>query len=204
MARLVDAYSRGIFPWSTAEDPLLWWSPDPRMVLFLNELHVSKSLARGLRSGRLLVTLDMAFGDVIDRCAEPLHDQGGTWITPDMRSAYLELARLGRAHSVEVTLDGALVGGLYGVALGRMFFGESMFSRRRDASKMALVQLVRQLRRWRFELMDCQMSTEHLASLGAREVSRNRFLAAVTRLVQKPEVTAPWRFDADLYNGDAS
>jgi len=202
-SRLVEAYSRGIFPWSAEDDPLLWWSPDPRMVLFLDELHVSKSLARRLRSGRFLVTLDAAFDSVISGCAEPRDDRGSTWITREMRAAYRELARLGHAHSVEVTSDGALVGGLYGVAIGRMFFGESMFSRQPDASKVALVHLVRQMRRWRFEVMDCQMSTAHLASLGAREISRTRFVSEVTRLVREPDVPAPWRFDPDLYNGGA-
>jgi leucyl/phenylalanyl-tRNA--protein transferase len=196
--RLLDAYARGIFPWSGDGDPLLWWSPDPRMVLWLRELHVSRSLRRRLRAGGYRVTLDTAFRDVMEGCAAPRADDDGTWITSWMMEAYGRLAALGHAHSVEVWAGGALAGGLYGVALGRMFFGESMFSRRPDASKVALVVLARQLARWRFELVDCQMSTAHLASFGAREIPRAEFLSHVERLVSLPGVPAPWALDADL------
>ena len=196
--RLLDAYARGIFPWSGDGDPLLWWSPDPRMVLWLAELHVSRSLRRRLKKGGYRVTLDTAFRDVMAGCAAPRADHDGTWITSWMMEAYGRLAALGHAHSVEVWEGRALAGGLYGVALGRMFFGESMFSRRPDASKVALVALARQLARWGFELVDCQMSTAHLASLGAREIPRAEFLSHVARLVSLPGIPAPWALDADL------
>jgi len=196
--RLLDAYARGIFPWFGDEDPLLWWSPDPRMVLLTGELHVSRSLRRVIRSGRYTVTLDTAFEDVMAGCAEPRADHDGTWITSAMKDAYSRLATLGHAHSVEVWSAGELAGGLYGVALGRMFFGESMFSRRRDGSKVALAYLVRQLERWGFEMVDCQMSTGHLASLGARDIPRAVFLERLRRLVRLPPVPGPWILDADL------
>ncbi|MBI3050054.1 MAG: leucyl/phenylalanyl-tRNA--protein transferase [Acidobacteria bacterium] len=196
--RLLDAYARGIFPWSGEGEPLLWWSPDPRMVLWLRELHVSRSLRRRIRAGDYSVTLDTGFRDVMAGCAAPRRGHDGTWITPEMMDAYSRLAALGYAHSVEVWTPGALAGGLYGVALGRMFFGESMFSRERDASKVALVFLARQLERWGFELIDCQLATAHLASLGARQVPRAEFLRHVDRLVRRPAVPVPWVLDADL------
>jgi leucyl/phenylalanyl-tRNA--protein transferase len=196
--RLLDAYARGIFPWSSDDEPLLWWSPDPRMVLWLRELHVSRSLGRVFRSARYRVTLDTAFRGVMAGCAAPRRDRDGTWITPEMMEAYARLAVLGHAHSVEVWAGRELAGGLYGVALGRMFFGESMFSRRPDASKVALVTLARQLDRWGFELVDCQLSTPHLASLGAREIPRAEFLRHVGRLIRLPAVAAPWVLDRDL------
>ena len=195
--RLLDAYARGIFPWFGDDDPVLWWSPDPRMVLWLHEVHVSRSLRRAIRSARYAVTLDIVFPRVIAACAEPRDAEGGTWITAGMIGAYTRLAALGHAHSVEVWSDGELAGGLYGVALGRMFYGESMFSRRRDASKVALVYLARQLERWGFELIDCQMSTAHLASLGAREIPRAEFLRHVQRLVRLPGASLPWVLEAD-------
>ena len=196
--RLLDAYSRGIFPWFGEDDPLLWWSPDPRMVLFVDELHVSRSLRRVIRSGRFRVTLDTAFREVMDGCAEPRADQAGTWITAEMLGAYARLASLGYAHSVEAWEGDQLVGGLYGVALGRVFFGESMFSRVSDASKVAFVHLVRQLARWAVPLIDCQMSTSHLASLGAREIPRAAFVERLRGLVRQPPVAGPWRFDDDV------
>ncbi|HEY6360456.1 MAG TPA: leucyl/phenylalanyl-tRNA--protein transferase [Vicinamibacterales bacterium] len=196
--RLVDAYARGIFPWFGDDDPLLWWSPDPRMVLFVGEVHLSRSLRRVLKSDRFTVTLDRAFADVMAGCAAPRANESSTWITGGMVEAYTVLARRGLAHSVETWADGCLVGGLYGVALGRMFYGESMFSRRTDASKVALVTLSRQLERWGFEMIDCQMSTDHLASLGAREIPRLAFLERMRRLVGRPGVPGPWSLDADL------
>jgi leucyl/phenylalanyl-tRNA---protein transferase len=196
--RLLQAYERGIFPWFGEGDPVLWWSPDPRMVLGTGAIHVSRSLRKTIRSGRFRVTADTAFPLVMAACAEPRPDQDGTWITRDVYEAYCQLATLGVAHSIEAWEGDSLVGGLYGVAIGRMFFGESMFARRSDASKVALVHGVRQLRRWGFPLIDCQMSTSHLASLGARTVSRAEFLSVVRRHVKMPPVAAPWRLDADL------
>jgi len=199
--RLIDAYTRGIFPWFNDEDPVLWWSPDPRMVLFPRELHVSRSLRRVIRSGQFAVTLDRAFTDVVEGCAAPRANQDGTWITDDMALAYSRLAELGYAHSVEVWEGEALVGGLYGVAVGRVFYGESMFSRTNNASKVALAYLARQLERWKFVLIDCQMATGHLASLGAREIPRAEFLRGVRVGTAEPGVPAPWQVDADLMTG---
>lgn len=198
--RLLDAYARGIFPWFGEDDPLLWWSPDPRMVLWLRELHVSRSLRRTIRARRYTVTLDRSFLDVMHGCAEPRPDHEGTWITPGMIEAYSRLAAIGYAHSVEVWSGAELAGGLYGVALGRMFFGESMFSRESDASKVGFVHIVAQFGRWGLPLIDCQMPTSHLASFGAREIPRTDFLDQVHQLVQGPAPPAPWRLDADLFD----
>ena len=196
--RLLQAYERGIFPWFGDDDPVLWWSPDPRMVLYTGELRVSRSLRKTVRASKYRVTVDTAFPDVIAACAEPRPGQDGTWITGAVHHAYCELASLGVAHSFEAWEGDVLAGGLYGVALGRVFYGESMFARQRDASKVALVHAVRQLHRWGFPLIDCQMSTSHLASLGGRNVSRSEFLAVVSRCVHAAPVAAPWRLDADL------
>ncbi len=168
------------------------------MVLWLHKLHVSRSSRRTIRSGRYSVTLDVAFDRVMAGCAAPRGGEENTWITPEMTEAYRRLAGLGHAHSVETWSDGQLVGGLYGVAIGRMFFGESMFSWSSDASKVAIACLVGQLGRWGFELIDCQMATSHLASLGAHEIPRAEFLAHVKRLTRKPAVPAPWVLDAGL------
>ena len=194
--RLLDAYRRGIFPWFGDEDPLLWWSPDPRMVLLVDELHVSRSLRKTIRSGRFQVTADRAFSAVVSGCAAPRDDGEGTWITTEMRAAYARLAALGYAHSIETWQGDTLVGGLYGVAIGRMFFGESMFAEVSDASKVAFVVLVQHLARWGFRMIDCQMPTAHLASLGAREIPRREFLAEVDRAVGQSPIPAPWTFDA--------
>jgi len=200
-ARLLDAYARGIFPWFGDEDPVLWWSPDPRMVLHPDDLHVSRSLRRTIRAGRFRVTMDTCFRRVMEGCAAPRPGQDGTWITDGMRQAYGRLFDDGHAHSVEAWLDDRLVGGLYGVAIGRVFFGESMFSRATDASKVALAQLVRQLGRWSFPLVDCQMATAHLRSLGARDLPRDEFLRRLKGAVRAPGVPAPWRFDPDVLTG---
>ena len=192
VARLVEAYGSGIFPWFNEDHPILWWSPDPRMVLLPAELKVSRSLAKTLRNSRFEVRADTAFRDVILSCRMPRRDQDGTWITTPMVEAYCELHRTGIAHSVETWLDEELVGGLYGVALGRAFFGESMFMRATDASKVALVTLVRQLERWDFGLVDCQMNTAHLASFGAREIPRADFTRRLRELIHCEPVPAPW------------
>lgn len=196
--RLLDAYGRGIFPWFAEDDPVLWWSPDPRMVLYTGEVHVSRSLRKTIRTGRFTVTLDRNFAGVMRGCAEPRTGQDGTWITEAMIAAYSRLFDLGHAHSAEAWMDGRLVGGLYGVGIGRIFFGESMFSRVTDASKVAFVALVRQLARWRFPILDCQMATSHLASLGAREIRRAEFIRQVRELVHATGPPAPWGFDGDL------
>ena len=195
--RLLDAYSQGIFPWFSDDDPLLWWSPDPRMVLFVGELKVSRSLRRRIRDAQFTVTADTSFRDVMMACADR-RDADGTWITEEMIDAYTELHRRGHAHAIEAWMDGALAGGVYGVAIGRMFYGESMFTRVTDASKVALAHLVRQLERWGFEMIDCQMSTPHLASLGAREIPRHEFLDRMHALTARPGRPGPWILDADL------
>lgn len=194
--RLLDAYARGIFPWFNEGEPILWWSPDPRMVLPVAGMHVSRSLARLARRNPWRVTADTAFAQVVDACAAPRARQAGTWLLAEMREAYTALHAQGTAHSVEVWDGDALAGGLYGVALGRMFFGESMFSGRSGASKIALLRLTARLARWGFELIDCQLSTPHLASLGAYEMPRAEFLRHVQRLVALPPVPAPWVLDA--------
>lgn len=246
--RLLEAYRHGIFPWYSDNQPILWWSPDPRTVLTPAKLKVSRSLRKTLRRGAFRVSLDQAFGAVMRACAGPRHtgtyeyreghdctdpggtaprmaeiescrEQGpsatpgavaedagsgrgnqpsGTWITPEMRDAYARLHTLGYAHSVEVWHDEQLVGGLYGVALGAAFFGESMFSHATDASKVAFVHLVRQLEAWGYTLIDCQVASAHLLSLGAVEIPRADFLARLAAALQRPGRPVPWRFDSDL------
>lgn len=194
--RLLLAYAMGIFPWYGEDDPILWHSPDPRCVLPLDGMHVSRSLARTLRRGTYRVTLDREFAAVIDACAQaPRPGQGGTWITPEMRDAYVEMHRLGVAHSVETWRAGELVGGMYGISLGAVFFGESMFSSATDASKVALATLVAQLRRWEFELFDCQVASEHIERLGAVEWPRARFLEALTEALTKPTRRGRWTLE---------
>lgn len=190
--RLVAAYRHGCFPWYQEGQPILWWSPDPRTVLFPGELHVSRSLRKRIRQGELRVTFDQAFAEVIQGCAEPRSYAEGTWITPAMQHAYIRLHEQGIAHSVEVWRQGVLVGGLYGLAMGRLFFGESMFSRETDASKVGFVQLVERLRDWGFEMIDCQMHTHHLASLGARPIPRSEFKRLLAQHLQRPGETN-WR-----------
>ncbi|MEN3352832.1 MAG: leucyl/phenylalanyl-tRNA---protein transferase [Betaproteobacteria bacterium] len=198
--RLVTAYRQGIFPWYGEGQPVLWWSPDPRMVLYPREIAVSRSLRKRLRKRDFELRVDTCFVRVMRACAEPRAGQGGTWITDDMLEAYASLHAAGMAHSVETWIDGELTGGLYGVALGGVFFGESMFSRTTDASKIALVHLARQLERWNFGIVDCQMATAHLASLGAREIPRKDFVRALSELVNYPTRTGKWRFDNDLFD----
>lgn len=196
--RLIEAYSRGIFPWFNPGEPVLWWSPDPRMVLFPGELKVSRSLRKTLKKRDYEVRVDTAFRQVMEACAAPRDGQGGTWITPAMIDAYTELHRQGLAHSVETWMEGKLVGGLYGISLGRMFYGESMFSLATDASKIAFVHLVRQLERWGYGMIDCQMKTAHLASLGAREIPRAEFSQKLSELVNFPGINGAWQFDHEL------
>lgn len=174
-ARLLAAYRHGCFPWYQDDQPLLWWSPDPRTVLLPEQLHVSRSLRKVLRQDQFSVTFDRNFSEVIRACAEPRHDDDGTWITEDMQAAYLELHQQGHAHCVEVWQDDRLVGGLYGIAIGQLFFGESMFSRVSNASKVGFVALVTALKNAGFVLIDCQMPTDHLISLGAHSIPRQSF-----------------------------
>jgi len=194
-SRLIDAYRRGIFPWFNEGEPILWWSPDPRMVLFPQELKISRSLRKTLKRGNYEIRADSAFKQVMEACAAPRGEHTGTWIHAEMIAAYGRLHEMGMAHSMETWIEGELVGGLYGVGQGKMFFGESMFSRVSDASKIAFVHLVAQLQRWGFEMIDCQMKTEHLASLGAREISRNEFRQKLKELVHYPERGKKWCLD---------
>jgi leucyl/phenylalanyl-tRNA--protein transferase len=199
---LLAAYRSGAFPWYDDDrGPILWWSPDPRAVLFPAEVRVSRRLARKLRTGAFVVTLDRAFNAVLRACAAPRPHASGTWITPRMRRAYQHLHRAGYAHSCEVWQDDELVGGVYGVSLGEMFFGESMFFREPDASKIALVSLVRQIERWGFCLLDCQVMNPHLKSLGAREIARTEFLERVAANSQRDTRRGPWHLDPPDDNG---
>jgi len=194
--RLLAAYRRGIFPWYSTGQPILWWSPDPRAVLLPEDLKVSRSLRKVLRAGTFRITLDRCFRDVMTACATPRASGGGTWITPEMIEAYTALHERGVAHSVEAWEGDMLAGGLYGVALGGAFFGESMFTRVTDASKAAFVRLVPQLERWGFTLIDCQQYTAHLARFGAREIPRAEFVRRLNAALALPGRTGPWRFDA--------
>jgi leucyl/phenylalanyl-tRNA--protein transferase len=192
LERLLDAYRRGIFPWYSSGQPPLWWSPDPRMVLFCDELKVARSLAKSIRNKGYEVRIDTAFTEVLRGCAAPRSYEPHTWLSADMRVAYARLHREGYAHSFETWRGEELVGGLYGVALGRMFYGESMFSRATDASKVALVKLVEVLKGRGFPMIDCQMHTSLLESLGAREIARREFLRALAGLVNYPEPPMKW------------
>ncbi len=198
--RLLSAYREGIFPWFSAGDPILWWSPNPRMVLFPNEFMVSHSLRKILRKAVFEVKFDTAFEQVMRACAAPRKGQAGTWILEEMITAYCELHAKGYAHSVETWIDGELVGGLYGMALGRMFYGESMFSRRTDASKIAIAYLCNRLERLNFGMIDCQMYTPHLASLGAREIPRQEFILYMKELIHYPGAPASTQWIAPAAN----
>ena len=181
--RLIAAYARGIFPWYSPGQPVLWWSPDPRTVLLPTEFHWSRSLEKSIRNKGFQVNINEDFEAVIDACAAPRPHSPGTWITPEMRAAYVRLHRLGFAHSVEVRREGRLAGGLYGVRLGGMFFGESMFSAERDGSKIALSHLVRMCPHNRIAVIDCQLPSRHLLGLGARSIPRTEFKALLSRLI---------------------
>ncbi len=194
--RLLAAYAQGIFPWPLVAEPLLWFSPDPRMALRPSELRVPRSLAKTLRRAPFEVRLDTRFAEVVQRCAEtPRPDETGTWITPELAEAYVRLHALGFAHSAEAWRGDELVGGLYGIALGGCFYGESMFAALPDASKVAFVTLVQQLERWDFEMIDCQVHTEHLERFGAEEWPRSEFIDALARALERPTRRGPWRID---------
>ena len=197
--RLLAAYRHGIFPWYSPGEPLLWWSPDPRMVLYPGELKISRSLDRALRRGDYSIRLDSAFAQVMAACASPRKEGAGTWISAEMQAAYLRLHQFGYAHSVETWRreEGTdrLIGGLYGVAIGRVFYGESMFSRVSNASKIALAHLCGFLERRGFAVIDCQMNTAHLASLGAREIPRREFLTGLARWIESGDAAGRWPQD---------
>ena len=191
--RLLDAYAHGIFPWYSEGQPILWWSPDPRMLFRSDGVHLSSRFRRSLRGSRWQACADTAFEAVIDACAGiPRAGQRGTWITPEMRAAYVALHRLGHAHSVEVFDDSRLVGGVYGVAIGRMFFGESMFSIASGGSKVALAALAQRLRQWGWPLIDAQVENAHLLRLGAQSWPRERFVGAIGELCRQPAAPGPW------------
>ncbi len=197
--RLLAAYAQGIFPWYSKKDPILWWSPDPRMVLMPAELQVSKSMKQLLKRRTFEVTYDTVFADVIKGCAKaPRPGQEGTWLGKDMQKAYIQLHQLGHAHSVEVWSEGKLVAGLYGVALGRVFCGESMFTTVSNGSKYGFITAVQGLVRLGFELIDCQVHTEHLESLGAREIPRKAFIKLLGAGMGKPWLTGAWTDIAEL------
>jgi leucyl/phenylalanyl-tRNA--protein transferase len=190
--RLLNAYRQGVFPWNSPDEPLLWWSPDPRLVLFPDKLVVSRSLAKIIKKHKFVVTTDRAFTDVVKACAQPRKDALGTWITDDIFHAYNDLHKSGYAHSAEAWLDGKLVGGLYGVAMGRVFFGESMFHTETDASKVAFVTLVNFLKQWGYQLVDCQVTTQHLISLGAQEISRKEFAGLLDQYCSQSPAVDAW------------
>lgn len=202
-ARLLKAYRSGIFPWYNPGEPILWWSPDPRCVLWPEELHISRSLHKRLRKHDYAVTFDQAFHRVIAACASPRAKQTGTWISNDIFCAYLDLHHQGYAHSVEVWIGDELAGGLYGLAIGEVFFGESMFSRQRDCSKIAFAWLTRQLQYWGYRLIDCQVYNPHLASLGASDIPREYFARQLKDLCNRT-LEHEWRFDIsrDVFNGE--
>jgi leucyl/phenylalanyl-tRNA--protein transferase len=191
-SRIVKAYRHGIFPWYSKDQPILWWSPDPRSVLYPDRLKISRSLRRTLHKNVFSVTADTVFHRVISHCAEPRRDGLGTWLTEEMITAYCRLHTMGYAHSVETWHQGELVGGLYGISLGKVFFGESMFSRRSDASKVAFVRLVEHLKKWGYVLIDCQIASVHLSSLGAEAVPRRDFIKILNRHCDDASAWGAW------------
>lgn len=195
--RLLRAYRQGIFPWFDDDQPILWWSPDPRAVLFPSDIHISRSLAKRLRRGDFHFSFDRCFEDVVAACAAPRQYSPGTWITDDMAEAYAALHDLGVAHSLEVWQGDVLVGGLYGVSLGKLFFGESMFSRVTDASKAAFVALAKQCEAWNFALIDCQIANPHLSSMGATDISRHEFVDYLNKYADMPHPLGPWSLSID-------
>jgi len=191
--RLINAYRKGIFPWYSEGQPILWWSPNPRTVLYPKELHVSRSLRRLLKKGGMQLQIDQAFDQVTASCAAPRSDNNGTWLLPEMREAYLVLHNAGIAHSIELWQDNILVGGLYGMAIGRAFFGESMFSRVPSASRIVMVYLCDLLNRYQFHFLDCQVYNPHLESMGAREIPRKLFLDELAQAIDLPQDKAIWQ-----------
>jgi leucyl/phenylalanyl-tRNA--protein transferase len=201
--RLLAAYRQGIFPWYSGNEPILWWSPEPRLILEPAEIHISQSLRKVLRQKKFEITFDTEFAQVIQQCASARRKgEHGTWITPEMQAAYIRLHELGFVHSVESWLQSKLVGGLYGVSLGRGFFGESMFSPVANASKVALVALCQLLQRWEFHFIDCQITTAHLLSLGAKEINRQEFLRRLQASQAYPTYRGKWNERAQLINWD--
>ena len=198
VTRLLRAYAQGIFPWFNPNEPILWWCPDPRAVLDPAALHVSRSLHKRLRRGDFCISVDRNFDAVLNACGGPRRSGHGTWLGPEMKRAYRQLFFAGFCHSIEVWRQGRLIGGLYGVALGRAFFGESMFSAATDGSKIAIYALCRQMQAWDYALLDCQIASDHLQRLGAREIPRSRFLTLLQRAVSEPGRTGRWRFDVAL------
>jgi leucyl/phenylalanyl-tRNA--protein transferase len=192
--RLVSAYRAGIFPWYSPGEPILWWSPDPRCVLVPDQLHISKSMRKRLKKDDYHVTFNSNFSAVIDACSAPRKGEDGTWITNEMKAAYEELHQQGLAHSVEVYIEGELVGGLYGLSMGKLFFGESMFSKVKDCSKIAFIKMVEQLQKWGYALIDCQVSNDHLFSLGAQEITRDEFQCYLDQYIDSHTQTK-WEFD---------
>jgi len=193
LKRLLLAYSQGIFPWYSEEDPIMWWSPNPRMVLFPEKLKLSKSLQQTIKNKEYEVKFDTNFKEVIENCSKSVRkDQKGTWITPEMKNAYLDLHESGFAHSVETYYNGKLAGGLYGISLGRAFFGESMFYRERDASKIALYHLVQKTKEWDFHFIDTQVETQHLKSLGAINMNRTKFLSLLKKSLNYSTIKGKW------------
>ena len=191
--RLLLAYSNGIFPWYSEGEPVMWWSPDPRMVLFPKDFKISRSLKQTIRNKNFEVRFDYNFEEVIDNCSKTLRkEQEGTWITSEMKAAYIELHKAGFAHSVETYYDGRLAGGLYGISLGKAFFGESMFFKERDASKIALYYLIEKIKTWNFDFIDAQIETNHLINLGAVRISRNDFITMLKKALKYPTIKGKW------------
>jgi leucyl/phenylalanyl-tRNA--protein transferase len=192
--RILLAYEKGIFPWFSENEPILWWSPDPRLVLFPGNIKVSRSLKKTIKKNTFHLTMDHAFEETILSCAKPRRKEyAGTWLVEEMIEAYIQLHNLGYAHSIETWKDSRLVGGLYGICLGGIFFGESMFSFEDDASKTALTALARHLEQHRFDLIDCQVTTNHLLSMGATEISRNAYLDIIQRSIKRTDLRNVWR-----------
>jgi leucyl/phenylalanyl-tRNA--protein transferase len=196
LERLLDAYRHGIFPWFDHTQPVLWWSPDPRTILYPGLVHVSRSLKKTLKKmenkNHFTITFNQAFSEVIAECSEPRGDDRGTWLTPEMIDAYINLHRNNHAHSIECWQDDRLVGGLYGVSVGRVFFGESMFSRVTDASKVCLVKLSDYLKEWNYDLIDCQIESEHLGRMGAEQITRENFAHQLDQSCQKSPAEQAW------------